>query len=613
MNIFFRQAVRRPVFTVLMTLLLSLSVALSGIGFSAWMGARIQKEEISSRYTTIAVPIEPDLNNASFEKIETALKNKMYADWAAQEAPMLSMLDRRCLLSAHIAGSRSLSSSRIDPSEYNIAFDGECYNLAVLALRCENVAEIPTGGTLLYDAVFHVEQAVCLSDAYDSFPAPDTVHVYSDIREANGDQPFERGKTYLVFGQYQDFRVVLTDDGYRQIIKGGYRFLVPFPEIPRNPSKERASLEVGERGGQTYRYSAAGQLPWFSAYTGAADEFLSGGAASLWNEKILPLCRLNHESAAVVLTDSLTSTYSFNTGKASLLSGRLFTAEEYRAGAEVCIVSASYAEVNGLRLGDTLELDYYHSSYGRYSNGAIPNSRFYTGDPGPYYQRHYMSPDDAIGVCKKYTVVGIYTGARFAFGAYHYNADTIFVPKASVPNAQEYEYPGESLLNTFVLKNGSVESFEQYMQKQGLGKQFLYFDQGFSSVQESLEALEANALRLMLVGIGAFLLSSALFLFLNFRRMRPVIRGVRLLGRSARNVCGEVFTVLISLELPAVLLGAFAAALLFETVTERVLSQALPLYWSALLPAAGVELMLLELISLAVTAVSVNRGLMKTK
>ena len=151
------------------------------------------------------------------------------------------------------------------------------------------------------------------------------------------------------------------------------------------------------------------------------------------------------------------------------------------------------------------------------------------------------------------------------------------------------------------------------MQEQELGKQFLYFDQGFSSVQESLEALEANALRLMLVGIGAFLLSSALFLFLNFRRMRPVIRGVRLLGRSARNVCGEVFTVLISLELPAVLLGAFAAALLFETVTERVLSQALPLYWSALLPAAGVELMLLELISLAVTAVSVSRGLMKAK
>lgn len=68
MNIFFRQAVRRPVFTVLMTLLLSLSVALSGIGFSAWMGARIQKEEISSRYTTIAVPIEPDLNNASLKK-----------------------------------------------------------------------------------------------------------------------------------------------------------------------------------------------------------------------------------------------------------------------------------------------------------------------------------------------------------------------------------------------------------------------------------------------------------------------------------------------------------------------------------------------------------------
>ena len=144
--------------------------------------------------------------------------------------------------------------------------------------------------------------------------------------------------------------------------------------------------------------------------------------------------------------------YSFNTGDEALLSGRFFTGEEYTNGDDVCVISAAYAEQNGLRLGDMIQLDYYDSGFGEYNNGATANSMLAAEDPGPYRQRYYMSLDDAIGVCKNYTVIGIYTGARFAFGAYQLNADTILVPKASVPNAQNYETRANSLLNTFVLK-----------------------------------------------------------------------------------------------------------------------------------------------------------------
>lgn len=105
-------------------------------------------------------------------------------------------------------------------------------------------------------------------------------------------------------------------------------------------------------------------------------------------------------------------------------------------------------------------MNYYDSGFGEYNNGATANSMLAAEDPGPYRQRYYMSLDDAIGVCKNYTVIGIYTGARFAFGAYQLNADTILVPKASVPNAQNYETRANSLLNTFVLKNGSAKEFE---------------------------------------------------------------------------------------------------------------------------------------------------------
>lgn len=612
MNIFLKQATRRPLFTTLLVLLLSFSVLLSCTGYSAWESAKTQKNEISNGYTTIAIPIEPDLSNLSPEEITTALQNRVFADKAAQEAPQITMVDRRCLLSAHIAGSRSLSSSSIDPSEYNTAFDGECYSLAVFALRCSGIREQPTEGMFLYDATFSVEEIICLSDAYNTFPKPDSVHIYSDVRESNGAVPFEKGKTYLVFGQYQDHRVVRSADGYDQV-KNENRYIVPFPEINSNFYGEPSSLELGSYNGLDYHFPAAGQLPWVCEYTGSVTDYLNSDAASTWREDIVPLCQLNYESAAVILTDRAESMYSFNTGDEALLSGRFFTGEEYTNGDDVCVISAAYAEQNGLRLGDMIQLDYYDSGFGEYNNGATANSMLAAEDPGPYRQRYYMSLDDAIGVCKNYTVIGIYTGARFAFGAYQLNADTILVPKASVPNAQNYETRANSLLNTFVLKNGSAKEFEKYMEQQNLAGQFLYFDQDFSSMQESLDALETNAMRLMMVGIGVFLLTSALFLFLNFRRMNLTIRGVRLLGRSSKAVFREIIMALIPLETLAVLFGTCAAIALFDVVTRNLLSSALTLRPEAMAVSAVTAFVFLMVSTMISTAIFANRKLMKAK
>ena len=612
MNIFLKQATRRPLFTTLLVLLLSFSVLLSCIGYSAWESAKTQKSEISNGYTTIAIPIEPDLSNLSPEEIATALQNRVFADNAAQEAPQITMVDRRCLLSAHIAGSRSLSSSSIDPSEYNTAFDGECYSLAVFALRCSGIREQPTEGMFLYDATFSVEEIVCLSDAYNTFPRPDSVHIYSDVRESNGAAPFEKGKTYLVFGQYQDHRVVRSADGYDQV-KNENRYIVPFPEINSNFYGEPSSLELGSYNGLDYHFPVVGQLPWVCEYTGSVTDYLNSDAASTWREDIVPLCQLNYESAAVILTDRAESMYSFNTGDEALLSGRFFTDEEYINGDDVCVISAAYAEQNGLRLGDMIQLDYYDSGFGEYNNGATANSMLAAEDPGPYRQRYYMSLDDAIGVCKNYTVIGIYTGARFAFGAYQLNADTILVPKASVPNAQNYETRANSLLNTFVLKNGSAKEFEKYMEQQNLAGQFLYFDQDFSSMQESLDALETNAMRLMMVGIGVFLLTSALFLFLNFRRMNLTIRGVRLLGRSSKAVFREIIMALIPLETLAVLFGTCAAIALFDVVTRNLLSSALTLRPEAMAVSAVTAFVFLMVSTMISTAIFANRKLMKAK
>ena len=132
-------------------------------------------------------------------------------------------------------------------------------------------------------------------------------------------------------------------------------------------------------------------------------------------------------------------------------------------------------------------------------------------------------------------------------------------------------------------------------------------------MQESLEALETNAMRLMIVGIGVFLLTSALFLFLNFRRMNLTIRGVRLLGRSSKAVFREIIMAIIPLEILAVLVGTSAAVALFDTVTQNLLSSALTLRPEAIAVSTVTAFVFLAVSTMISTAIFANRKLMKAK
>ena len=610
MNIFCKQSRRKWAFTLLMVLLLGLSVALACTGFSAWQSARGQQAAVSGRYTTIAISKQPELSGQDIDALAVALQNRVLADQAAQVAPQLESIDRRCLLSGYIPGSTALSSSSIDPGEYNIAFDDECYSLAVFAVECKRVQDHAEAGIQSYDVQCDVVDTVSLLPAYDCFPAPDTVTILSSGTQESGRVPFQVGKTYLVFGQYHDYRVVPSSQSqsggeeapeYQQLTDSP-RYFIPFPEIPTASNRE------------DYGLTASGYLPWVVEYTGDPAEFLESEAGTVWREEILPICQLNYASATVILTDDINSMYAFNTGETSLLEGRFFTAEEYRSGAPVCMVSAAYAQVNGLQLGDTLPIQLYRTAYGSRLGGRL-NTMFDHPDPGPYIQRNFMLPEEATGLTGEYTIVGIYTGPRFSFGLYTITADTIFLPKAAVPNAGDYTIPGDTSprLCSYILENGTAEAFEAYMADQGLGGQFLYFDQDYTAMAESLAAMSANALRLFAVGLGAFLLISALFLFLNFRRMGPVIRGARLLGRPVKGVRREMIGLLFCLEGAAVLLGGVLSAVLFDAVTRATLSSALTLQVDGLLIMAAVLLGLLFAASCLWATIAARRKLMQSK
>lgn len=549
MKIFAKQFLRKPVLSALLCLLPALAAGFSGIGFCAWSSSRAQLQKIDSMYTTIAVLAEDKstFKTGTFTTEEDGTKlwtdgtvsvSPQRADRIAQAAPQLSLVNRSCMLSAHISGKKGYSSGSLDPLKYVYGFDAYRYNRAVLALRCTAISDTellsssPTSFRF-YDASFEILEVVCRMDSYDLPPEEDTVELkHCLLYNEDGSQIFEVGKTYLVRCGYTDYdiaqeQVVPSDSGNESDYRFGWiracdfdgHFLssaLKFRQI-RFPDNEDMGTQSADGtcpkdyaitydSQHTYVYTTKGSLPCITEYEGDVWEYLDSEEGKVWKEKIIPLCRLNYESATAILTDRLESLVSFNTGEAYILEGRAITAEEYEKGEAVCLISAPYAQLNGLTTGDTLNLDFYDSGY--CLSRAVLRTVNNTG--GQTIFQYPLTEESRMGVQKDYRIIGIYTSPEQALGPYSFRADTVFVPKASVPEAEQYEDISVPLLNSYILKNGSAESFESYMAENNAGGCFLYFDQSFDALKESLATLADNALRLWVTGLLVFLLTTAL-------------------------------------------------------------------------------------------------------
>ena len=203
-----------------------------------------------------------------------------------------------------------------------------------------------------------------------------------------------------------------------------------------------------------------------------------------------------------------------------------------------------------------------------------------------------LQESNRIGYKADYTIVGIYSAPEYEFGATSFYADTIFVPKASVPNAEEYENPSLPLLNFVVLMNGTTEEFEEYMESQGFGGYYNYFEQDYSSTLSGLNALSRNALRLVILAAAVFFVTAILFYYLNFKRMIPVAYGMRRMGQHPFKLWWQMEMVTLPIILIAVFGGAYLGVYFFDYVTVELLEANIILdmetaKWLTLLEAAA--------------------------
>lgn len=628
MNTFTKLFLRKPVFTVVLTLLLTFAVGFSCIGFAACVTAREQYTRIDINYITIALPtvmkwrggslsIDKDGNyhygdgtfRYSLENVEAAAKN----------APQFKRTDNSGFLGGVLTDMHGLPGTMFRKDDDDYFYDKYSCSFGVLALECIGVtdaSEKPEGGTstgrMSYIADFVVLGAPSLMEHYG-----DITGRYMRINESHGiynddlTVPFEVGKRYIVRGfvrqiSYDD----LTKRRYDEDLEKGHVRTLELDGKFQNAKRpdlasDTSFLKLNDL--MTYRVIRDGALPFFAEYDGDWRDFLNSDAGAVWRETIIPWTKLNHNSVSVVLTDNINATFNFNVGKALVMEGRAFSDEEYANGDDVCLASAAFAEMNGINVGDTVEIDCYDCGIEKLPTiGRIPQRRL------------TIMPSENIGMRKEYTVIGIYTAPEFEEGLYNFTADTIFAPKKSVPDAEKYENPEVSYLNATVIKNGQVEEFEKYMAEHGMGGYYRYFDMGFESAAPTLEALVANATRVIAIAMSLLVLVAAVGIYLTFMRMKPVIRSERLVGVKRGTVwCGisGVFSAVIGIS---VALGALLGALLYGNITKAIFETSVELNLPALIACAAGEFILLTAAAMlaAVPAASpnlMNSGRVKRK
>ena len=637
MGIFRKQTVRAPWTTVLLVLLLALSIAASSIGFAAWRGANKQFEEIDRQYTTIAIPSglnqEKLFQAGSYRSI--GFDSKEFEDGSKYIGPFdaentargsehYKGSDHRIYLSAHVEGGIPLTSGTLDPLEYEYALDNYCYQVSVMAVRCVSIE------TIQYDwrpneeywGCFEIVDDVCRIDAYDLPPYDDVLYFGGGIYTRDGDVPFEVGKTYLVRGLYWDYDIIedmewiTNEEGVEQLkyvpvraLDGEFdskRKLLVEPMYPFHyglgpgvetgvtsglPNWTLEWTKDPETGKPYYTTPEENCWPYFVEYEGDWRDYLETEEGRVWKEEIIPNFEMNHSSVPVILTDDVNSLYAFNSGDVSILEGSSFTEEDQRNGNKVCLVSAAYAKLNSLSVGDTINLDYYKTTY---EARDYPLS-YISGRTGMTIIRLPLTWNTRIDVQQDYTIVGIYTGPNWPSGNHGIHADTILVPKASVPDADKYTGPSMPLLNTVIIENGSIDAFEAHMAANDKAGTYLYFDQGYTEAAATVQTLIDNAMRLMLVGVAMFLLASMLFLLLFARRVSAVMRSMRLLGVPKRKTWLESLAVLFAQELVAVAVGNALAVVLYARITAQLLAGTPALDAQSILLCGGVQLGLLGL------------------
>ena len=296
-------------------------------------------------------------------------------------------------------------------------------------------------------------------------------------------------------------------------------------------------------------------------------------------EQIARAYYINSRSFGVMTTNDLTGIPAFHLGNMFIPEGRMITEEEYASGAKVCMISTDLAKLQGWNVGDKIDFSFYE--YNNFVNATIWGSRL-----SPRYT--YTDPDHFFDN-GEYEIVGVYnvrplTGtSAVSASAVSVPWNTIYIPEKSLENAPaEKDRPVTGALLTIWLENGKIEPFIERINELGItgAKQgdyearFTFYDQGYSRIQPSLEALSGTAELLLILSSSLLVIAALLLAFFYAQSQKQGIGTMRLLGCSKARAFVVVMLSALIIAVTGALIGAAIGHALTAGVGESIMANA---------------------------------------
>ena len=280
-------------------------------------------------------------------------------------------------------------------------------------------------------------------------------------------------------------------------------------------------------------------------------------------------------SFCVMTTNDVMGIPAFHLGGAQLYAGRFISEEEYISGAKVCMISQTFANKQHLEVGDILDMSFYRfDAFPNADMSANTNRPIYTHDTEGFFDQGVY---EIVGVYSNRDVEGNSTISESAMALPWIN---IFIPQnaLTIPDNQAIQFVHGNLL-TIWLENGTIDGFLDHVTQLGITEakdgeykaQFTFYDQGYSIIQPSLQAMMGTAELLLILSSILLAVTSLLLAWFFAQGQRQNTGILRMLGgRKLQALTGILLCALIIALLGAAL-GTGLGAVLTQEVGGKIL------------------------------------------
>ena len=240
---------------------------------------------------------------------------------------------------------------------------------------------------------------------------------------------------------------------------------------------------------------------------------------------------LYYETQPVVGTNSTDLLMPFYEQSAWVCEGRYPTQEEYEKGSPVCLAPRTFAENNGLSVGDIVNTRLY------FTNAATrPDIAFGSGGGSINFQ--FVGQDGKLLAPfeeKEYTIVGIYDHTQLTEGI---GRDELIVPLNSVHNKMANIVDCGPMVDdntSFQIPNGTITDFLEASAKHGVDNLiYTFYDRGYSALMEGIQNLKNMSAALLVMGMIATVILTLQISHIYITKQKRRLSVERLLGMAGK-------------------------------------------------------------------------------